>query len=123
MATNALNWFEIPATDLGRATTFYETAMATKLEPVEMGDMKMAFFPADEDGVGGGLIQHPQATPSTQGSRIYLNANPDLQNVLDRIPAAGGQVVMPKTQITPEIGYMAMFMDTEGNVVALHSNG
>jgi predicted enzyme related to lactoylglutathione lyase len=52
---------------------------------------------------------------------LYLNANPDLSPVLGRIPAAGGKVLLPKTQITPEIGYKAVFEDTEGNRLALHS--
>jgi len=59
--------------------------------------------------------------PSKEGSIIYLNANPALDNVLVRIEGAGGEVVVPKTQITEEIGYMAFFIDTEGNKVALHS--
>ncbi|MDX2360880.1 MAG: hypothetical protein QNK23_08745 [Crocinitomicaceae bacterium] len=43
--------------------------------------------------------------------------------IIERIEGAGGQVVMPKTQISPEIGFMALFTDTEGNRVGLHSQG
>jgi predicted enzyme related to lactoylglutathione lyase len=60
-------------------------------------------------------------SPSATGSIIYLNANPDLQNVLDRIEQAGGKVTMPKTSIGQN-GFMAFFTDTEGNIMALHSN-
>lgn len=52
---------------------------------------------------------------------VYLNANPDVQLVLDRIVAAGGKILVPKTEISPEIGYMGVFMDSEGNRVALHA--
>ena len=55
------------------------------------------------------------------GPLVYLNANPDVQNILNKIEAAGGKILMPKTQISPEYGYMALFLDTEGNRVALHS--
>jgi predicted enzyme related to lactoylglutathione lyase len=52
---------------------------------------------------------------------VYLNANPDLQDVLDRVERAGGKIMVPKTQISPEYGYMAVIIDTEGNRIAFHS--
>jgi hypothetical protein len=122
--SNSLNWFEIPATDISRATKFYETIFDTQLEQMpEMMGMKMAGFPA-EMGSGkanGGLVQSTMHKPSQDGAVIYLNANPDMQPVIDRIENAGGKVVMPKTQISPEIGHMAFFIDSEGNKVGLHS--
>jgi uncharacterized protein len=123
--TNALNWFEIPATDLARATKFYETIFEIKMTPMEMPNIKMSMFPPDGSVpvVGGGLAQSEMHKPSATGVMVYLNANPDMQLVIDRIEHAGGKVIMGKTQISPEIGYMAFFSDTEGNTVALHSNG
>jgi uncharacterized protein len=122
--SNSLNWFEIPATDLARAKKFYEKIFSVSLQDLgEMMGMKMAGFPA-EMGNGkatGGLVQSQMHKPSAEGAVIYLNANPDIQTVIDRIDAAGGKVLMPKTQISPEIGYMAFFMDTEGNKVGLHA--
>jgi len=120
---NALNWFEIPAGDINRAAKFYETIFSIEMQRMEMGG-SMAFFPAGMEGgkVGGALVQSPYHKPGTDGSVIYLNGNPDLDIVLGKIEAAGGKIVMPKTKITDEIGYMAFFMDTEGNRVALHSN-
>ena len=121
--TNALNWFEIPATDLPRAKKFYETIFEIQMEEMEMPGMKYAMFPfAPMSGkVAGGLAQSPMHVPGTSGSIIYLNANPDLQNVLDRVEKAGGKIEMPKTSIG-ENGFMAFFTDTEGNKMALHSN-
>ena len=121
--TNALNWFEIPATDISRAKNFYENIFEIKMEEMEMSGMKYAMFPFDPTvgKIAGGLAQSPMHTPSSTGSIIYLNANPDLQNVLDRIEKAGGKVTMPKTSIGQN-GFMAFFIDTEENVMALHSN-
>lgn len=121
---NALNWFEIPAADINRAKSFYETIFGINMgDTVDMMGMQMAFFPASDGKVSGGLVQGPMHKPSGEGAIVYLNANPaGMENVLNKIPAAGGQVTMPKTQISPEIGYMAFFTDTEGNAVALHSN-
>jgi predicted enzyme related to lactoylglutathione lyase len=86
--------------------------------------MKMAYFPGDGSNgkVSGGLVQGPMHKPSTDGAKIYLNGNPDLALVLSKVEAAGGKVLMPKTKISDDIGYMAFFNDTEGNEVALHSN-
>lgn len=122
--SNSLNWFEIPALDIARATKFYETIFGIKMEPMpEMMGMKMAGFPA-EMGSGkanGALAQSTQHKPSMDGCVIYLNADPTIQTVIDRIEKADGKVLMPKTQISPEIGYMAFFVDTEGNKMGLHA--
>jgi predicted enzyme related to lactoylglutathione lyase len=121
---NALNWFEISVNDISRATKFYETIFGIQLQQQEMMGMKMAFFPTDDMNgkVSGGLVQGQMHKPSADGAKIYLNGNPDLGNALSKIDSAGGKVLMPKTKITDEIGFMAYFTDTEGNTVALHSN-
>lgn len=121
--TNSLNWFEIPVTDMARAKHFYQLAFSIHMDEMEMMGMKMAGFPGEPGSgkVSGALVQSENHIPSAQGAVIYLNANPDMSPVLERIEQAGGQVLMPKTAITPEIGYMAFFLDTEGNKVALHS--
>ena len=120
---NSLNWFEIPATDINRAKQFYETIFGIQMEQQEMMNMKMAFFPyrPQSGKASGALCQSDYHKPGMDGAIIYLNGNPDLKTVLDKIEPAGGRVIMPKTQITPEIGYMAFFIDSEGNRIALHS--
>ena len=122
--SNSLNWFEIPALDIARASKFYETIFGIKMEKMqEMMGMKMAGFPADMGNgkASGALVQSAQHKPSVDGCVIYLNANPKIQTVINRIEKAKGKILMPKTQISPEIGYMAFFVDTEGNKVALHA--
>lgn len=120
--TNAINWFEIPAKDIAKAKKFYEQIFEIKMEEMEMPGMKYAMFPYEpmKGKVSGGLAQSPMHTPGMTGSIIYLNANPDLQVVLDRVEKAGGKVTMPKTSIGQN-GFMAFFTDTEGNNMALHS--
>jgi predicted enzyme related to lactoylglutathione lyase len=122
--SNSLNWFEIPAENLDRAKTFYEKTFDCKFEVLpDMMGMKMASFPSEMGGktVSGALVQSQMHKPSQTGSMLYLNANPSIDNVIGRIEKAGGKVVMPKTQISPEIGYMAFFVDTEGNKIGLHA--
>ncbi len=122
--SNSLNWFEIPAKDIKRAKKFYESIFAINMQDMgEMMGMKMVGFPSEMGNgkASGGLVESQMHKPSTDGAVVYLNANPSIQTVIDRIETAGGKVAMPKTQISPEIGYMAFFIDSEGNKVALHA--
>lgn len=124
-ASNALNWFEIPTVDFERARKFYSDIFAVEMgETWDMGGLKMSSFPYEmgSSKVSGAVVHGPQHKPSKEGVIVYLNANPEIQKVIDRIEKAGGKVVMPKTQVTPEIGYMCMFIDSEGNMMALHAN-
>lgn len=122
---SAISWFEIPTTDIERARKFYEEIFQIQLAPLETDNFKMRMFPIDDpmNGVGGALVKTDgfHRPSSTDGPLVYLNANPDVQIILDRIEGAGGKIIVPKTQISDEYGYMAVFIDTEGNRIALHS--
>ena len=123
--SNAISWFEIPTQDIDRAAKFYEAIFNVSLIPLDLQQLKMRMFPIEDPGkgVGGALCYNKEfyKPSSTDGPLIYLNGNPDVQSILDKIEAAGGKIIVPKTQISPEYGYMAVFIDTEGNRVALHS--
>ncbi|MEO5561967.1 MAG: VOC family protein [Chitinophagaceae bacterium] len=121
---NAISWFEIPATDLPRAQKFYEAIFGLKLNPMDMPSIKMRMFPIDDMmGVGGAIVDSGgfHKPSATDGPLIYLNGNPDVQNILDKVEGAGGKIMMGKTEISPDYGYMAVFIDTEGNRIGLHS--
>jgi uncharacterized protein len=122
---NAISWFEIPTTDINRAQQFYETIFGISLMPMDMPNIKMRMFPLDDmmTQVGGALVDSGgfHKASATDGPLIYLNANPDVQYVLDKVVAAGGSIMVPKTEISPDYGFMAVLMDTEGNRIALHS--
>ena len=122
---NAISWFEIPTTDINRAQKFYETIFSISMMPMDLPNIKMRMFPLDDmmTQVGGALVDSGgfHKSSATDGPLIYLNGNPDVQNVLDKVVVAGGSIMVPKTEISPEYGFMAVFMDTEGNRIALHS--
>ncbi len=119
---SAINWFELPAIDYNRAKKFYETVLGIKIEPMPNQKGNYGVFPADigNGGVGGGLVSGDGYEPSQKGSLVYLNGGDDLSEPLGRVEKAGGKIIMPKTSIG-ENGFIAMFIDTEGNKVALHS--
>jgi uncharacterized protein len=120
---NAINWFEIPVTDFARAKSFYETILSVSIHEMPHPVFKYGILPADmENGrVGGGIVQGEGYEPSMTGSIIYLNGGEDLAIPLAKVEKAGGKIVLPKTSIGGN-GFMAHFIDTEGNKVAFHSN-
>ncbi|MEO6539678.1 MAG: VOC family protein [Ferruginibacter sp.] len=122
---NAISWFEIPTTDINRAQKFYETIFDMTMMPMDFPNIKMRMFPLDDmmTQVGGALVDSGgfHKASVTDGPLIYLNANPDVQNILDRVEAAGGKILVPKTEISPDYGFMGVFSDTEGNRIGLHS--
>jgi len=118
---NTINWFELPVVNFERAKKFYESIFKMEMSDNMMGPYRMGFFPADGQGVSGAIVHGDGYTPSDKGSMVYLNADGIIDEVLGRIPQAGGKVVVPRTPITPEIGDFAVFIDSEGNKVALHT--
>ena len=122
---NTISWFEIPSTNLERAQKFYETIFGISMIPMDMPNIKMRLFPMDDmtKGIGGAVVDSGgfHKPSATDGPLIYLNANPDVQQVLDKVETAGGRILVPKTEISSDYGYMAVLLDTEGNRIALHS--
>ena len=115
-----VSWFEIPALNFDKAVAFYDHIYDIKMERVVNATHSMAVFPADK-GVGGAVVYGPGSVPGHTGPLVYLNGGKDLEVILARVPKAGGRIVMPKTLIDKESGYFAIFIDSEGNKLALHS--
>ena len=115
-----VSWFEIPALNLLRAVGFYNFIYGIEMETTETNGYAMAFFPAD-NGIGGAIVVGEGSTPSETGTLVYLNGGKDLAPVLGRVEKGGGRIVLEKTLISEEAGYFALFIDTEGNKLALHS--
>ena len=120
-ASNPINWFEIPVTDIARAKAFYESILDTELAPpMDKFGAQMCFFPMemDKSGATGALMQSEVTKPSHDGTRVYFSV-PAIDPTLEKINNAGGKTCMPRTSIG-EHGFIAHFEDTEGNCVALH---
>lgn len=122
---NILCWFEISVSDMDRAIKFYETVFGIKLSRNQMGPLDMAWFPWNDKGKGsaGSLVFNKEFyKPSADGTLVYFSSQKgDLNDELSRVEKAGGKVIQPRTLIAEDIGYMAIFLDTEGNRIALHS--
>ena len=118
-----VGWFEIPVQDMERAIKFYNTIFDTQLSLQSIEGLEMAWFPwnQNDNGAGGSLIKAGKHyKPSHHGTQIYFSSD-DVNVELQRVKKAGGKIIQEKTEITPEIGFMALFEDTEGNRIALHS--
>ena len=120
MSKNAINWFEIPVTDLPRAIEFYEHMLGCSLQQASMGGMDVAIFPYDEGAVSGNLVKDANLSPSDNGSIVYINANGILDAAIERASSKGAKVAVPKTHIG-DPGYIAHIIDSEGNKIGLHS--
>lgn len=124
MEQNLIGWVEIPVTDMDRAKAFYEAVFKFEIQVHPLGEFVMGWFPYAEgkEGASGSLVLYPDAyNPSeTHGPVIYFSCA-DVQAELDRVEAAGGLILQPKTQISEDIGFMALLRDSEGNRIALHS--
>lgn len=117
---NFVSWIEIPAVNFDQAVRFYNYIFSIDMEKVKSNEYAMAFFP-NKDGVGAAIVSGPSSIPSDTGPLVYLNVEEDLESVLHKIEEAGGRVIMNKTLISEESGYFAVFLDSEGNKLALHS--
>lgn len=124
--THAINWFEIPVSDFDRAKKFYETILGYMMTEKMAGNARMGFFEHDrhDEGRGGAIVYDPEFyTPSANGTLIYLNCEPHIQEVLDRVVSSGGKILQNKTAVavTQDMGYWALILDSEGNRIALHA--
>jgi len=125
MENNTLNtavWFEIPATKFERAVKFYHDILDVDIVEEEMDGLNLGLFPHDDKtSVSGAIIYGMDFKPSKDGSIVYFNGGDNLATALSKVEDAGGKVIIPKTHLGDEIGYIAHFIDTEGNRVGIHS--
>lgn len=120
---NAINWFEIPTNDYQRAIHFYETIFGFQLRQEIFNGEPNALFPTEgQESAGGAVISRANHKPSMDGSLTYLNTDGKMTAILSRIEKAGGKVLLPRTSIG-DPGYIALFVDSEGNKVGLHEPG
>jgi hypothetical protein len=114
-------WFEIPATNFDRAARFYEQIFSVTLKKQQIGEQMLGVFGYEAPAISGCVIAGPGYQPGGTGAVIYLNADPTLSAVVDRVEGAGGQVVFPRVDLPEGMGVFAHIIDTEGNRVGLHA--
>ena len=116
-----LSIFEIPATDISRAIKFYQAILSINIEKFDMQELEIGVFPYEDQTVTGVIMKGEGLKPSADGVTIYLNGGDNLQVILDKVLNNGGKIMLPKTPHANEIGYFAIFLDSEGNKIGLHS--
>lgn len=115
--------FEFPADDPGRASKFYQEIFGwqadampemkyTMLITTEMGEDHK---PKQPGAINGGMFQRSADLPVT----VVTIDVPDIDQALEDVTQHGGSVVRPKVSIGDNMGSIAYFKDTEGNVVGL----
>ena len=123
---NTMYWVEIPAINFERAKKFYETIFNVEMILVPIPRGKYAIFPVDPNalGAGGAIVEGKGYLPSEKGRVVYMDRNEDLDVPLAKVEAAGGKIIHPKIKngANGEFGFIAQFIDSEGNRMGLHSN-
>jgi uncharacterized protein len=119
--SNPVGWFEIYVQDMARARSFYETVLDLKLSALESPGMEMWTFNMDMEkyGASGALVSMPGMPSGGGGTLVYFSCT-DCAVEAGRVVAAGGQVQKEKFSIG-QYGFIALALDTEGNMFGLHS--
>ncbi|MCD6026864.1 MAG: hypothetical protein K0R08_1383 [Solimicrobium sp.] len=118
---NQFVWVDIPVTDLDRAIKFYSAVLGCTITKGHGPGLIFGLLPHEDTNVGGCLVlSAADSAPSLTGPLVYLNAEGRLADAVNAVNAAGGKVLQDIHPIGPW-GYRAIFRDSEGNRVALHS--
>ncbi|NJM99043.1 MAG: VOC family protein [Phormidesmis sp. RL_2_1] len=123
MEFNPVVWFEIYVQDMDRATKFYETVLDVKLERLNSPapDIEMMAFPMGMERAGAsGALAKMDGFPSGGNSTLVYFTCKDCATEASRVKSAGGSIQTQKTSIG-EYGFLALAVDTEGNMFGLHS--
>jgi hypothetical protein len=122
-----VSWFEMPADDIARASAFYGTVFGWATPPMGSDAAFALTVAADENGnpteaggINGGF--HKRQGASDAGPVIHIHVD-DIDAKLKEVKAAGGQVIQPRTDIAEYGLSMALFSDTEGNVMGIYNYG
>lgn len=121
MTENPVRWFEIYVQDMPRAKAFYESVLQIKLDKLESADMEMWFFPmqGEQPGASGTLVKM-EGVPSGGNSTLVYFGSEDCAVEAARVVSAGGTLHRDKFAIG-QYGFIALVIDTEGNMIGLHS--
>jgi len=121
MENNPVGWFEIYVQDMPRARAFYEAVFQVSLERLNIPDMEMWGFPMapGRPGAGGSLVRM-EGVPSGGNSTMVYFSCADCAVEAGRVTAHGGRVHREKMSIG-DYGFIALALDTEGNMLGLHS--
>ncbi|WP_341206501.1 VOC family protein [uncultured Psychrosphaera sp.] len=124
MANNPVGWFEIYVDEMARAKAFYESVFNVSFEvlsdPTNTGTEMLA-FPSnmEEYGVSGALVKMDGFSAGGNSTIIYFSCE-DCAVEEASVVAAGGKIQQPKMAIG-EFGFCTLAIDTEGNMIGLHS--
>ncbi len=122
---NPVGWFEIYVNDMARAKAFYQGVLGVELTSLQSPDgnsaIEMWAFPMDQNayGASGALARMPGMAAGGNSTLVYFSSE-DCAIEAARVARHGGRVQQAKTSIGP-YGHIALVVDTEGNLIGLHS--
>ena len=121
MSSNPVAWFEIYVQDMDRAKRFYESVFQVSLQKLGGTELEMWSFAGDMNSYGAsGALVRMAGFPSGGNSCVVYFHCEDCAVEEGRAAGAGGRVQRSKMSIG-EYGHIALVVDTEGNMIGLHS--
>ena len=119
-----VEYFQIPADDISRAKEFYKKVFGWEMQKwnsSENSEQEYWMFQTQDDkgnpGLGGGLMKR-QSPQHTVTNFITI---PSIEDYSSKIEQSGGKIIMPKTEI-PNMGFFAVFLDTENNMFGIYQD-
>ncbi|MBA3535617.1 MAG: VOC family protein [Tatlockia sp.] len=117
---NTFCWIDIPVIDLDRAIAFYSAVIGDSIQKISEHGFEFGLLPHTENNVSGCLCVMEDRKPSQDGPLVYLNAEGRIDQAIKEVEKQGCKVLSAKQQIGP-YGHRAIFLDSEGNAIALYS--
>lgn len=119
--TNSVGWFEIYVDDMARAKAFYEQVFGVRLTKLDNTELEMLAFPSEQNSYGapGALVSMPGFGAGANSVLVYFTCA-DCAVEAAKAAQCGGRIKKPKKAIG-QYGHIALVIDTEGNMIGLHS--
>lgn len=122
-----VSWFEIPADDIARVGKFYSTVFGWATPPMGNDATFALTVAADENGnpteaggINGGF--HKRQGASDSGPVINIHVE-NIDKCLKEVEKAGGRIIQPRTEVGEYGLSMALFCDSEGNIMGIYNYG
>jgi predicted enzyme related to lactoylglutathione lyase len=118
---NLVGWFELYVQDMERAKAFYQKVFEVTLERLESPGLELWSFPmlSEKPGCTGALVKMAGKDSGVGGTIVYFVCQ-DCAVEAVRAVENGGKIQKEKMSIG-DYGFIALVLDTEGNLIGLHS--
>lgn len=117
--SNVIVWADIPVTDMERASKFYAQITGRPVMPMPGSSDVALLAPPEGETNAVSADLYVGGKPSQEGSTPYLGSSGDIQGMVARVREAGGTVLQEPQFMGDMVGWIAFFVDSEGNRIGI----